>query len=239
MTTDSKTALRLGNVTIRFPQKELVFDCTVPAGEIVAVTGPSGAGKSTLFNLIAGFESPDAGTIEIFGRDVTQEDPADRPVSIIFQDYNLFAHLDVATNIGLGIHPSLRLSAGNRQEISRALVKVGLDGFEKRSPATLSGGERQRVAFARALVRKRPLLLLDEPFAALDPGLRSEMSTLLLELHRETNNTVLIITHQPEDVEKLATSAIFIDEGQVVLHEKVENFLKRRDITALSAFLGP
>ena len=179
----STLALSLKGVKVRFETNALTFDCAVPAGRIVAVAGPSGSGKSTLFNVIAGFEAPEAGEVRILGDDMAGRMPAERPVSVIFQENNLFAHLDVATNVGFGISPSLRLTAADRKRIEEALARVGLGGFGKRLPSTLSGGERQRVALGRALVRHRPLLLFDEPFAALDPGMRAEMRDLIVGLH--------------------------------------------------------
>jgi len=223
--------LKLGNQSFRFA-------CRAPASAVTALIGPSGAGKSTLLNLVAGFEAPDDGHILIGDEDVTGKHPAERPLSLVFQDNNLFAHLDVFTNIGLGISPSLKLSAMDRQEIVEALQRVGLTGFEKRKPGTLSGGERQRVAFARALVRKRPVLLLDEPFASLDPGLRLSMANLLLDLHRETGNTVLIVTHDPQEVARLADHVVFVEAGQVAFEGSQHDFLAERNLPGLKRFLS-
>lgn len=225
------------SVELRLGTHNFRFDCELPQGRITAVTGPSGAGKSTFLNLLAGFETPHRGHVALAGRDVTGLHPGERPVSLVFQDNNLFTHLDLFTNVGLGISPSMRLSAGDRQKISDALARVGLSNFEKRMPGTLSGGERQRAAFARALVRDKPILLLDEPFAALDPGLRSGMAELLVALHRETRNTVLIVTHDPAEVRRLADHAIFIDGGEIRLASPIESFLAHIDIPALATFL--
>ena len=204
-----KTALQLGT-------KRFSFDIAMTDGAITAVTGPSGSGKSTLLNLIAGFEIPESGRILIAGEDVTHAHPSKRPISLVFQDNNLFAHLDLVTNIGLGVDPSLKLSREDRARISQSLERVGLAGFETRKPGTLSGGERQRAAFARVLVRKRPVLLMDEPFAALDPELRSSMASLLLDLHRETGNTVVIVSHDRAEVQKLADVVVAVDDGTIV-----------------------
>jgi thiamine transport system ATP-binding protein len=235
---ETETAIRLGGVRVRFGKTELRFDCAIRQGEIVAITGASGSGKSTLLNVVAGFETPDAGVVEILGENVAHRDPAERPVSVIFQEHNLFSHLDVATNIGLGINPGLRLGVKDRGKLAAALMRVGLDGFGKRLPPTLSGGERQRVALARALVRRKPVLLLDEPFAALDPGLRSGMTSLLIDLHRQEGNTMLIVTHHPDDVRALADSVIFLDQGRVLLHESKTQFLDHIEIPAVARFLG-
>ncbi|MDW9356703.1 thiamine ABC transporter ATP-binding protein [Sinorhizobium meliloti] len=234
----SSTALAVKGVEISFETTTLAFDCTVPAKRIVAVAGASGSGKSTLFNIIAGFEQPERGEVLILGEEMTGRAPAERPVSIIFQEHNLFAHLDVATNVGFGISPALRLDAANRTKVEDALARVGLAGFGKRLPPTLSGGERQRVALARAFVRHRPILLLDEPFAALDPGMRAEMRALISDLHEEEGNTILMITHHPDDVRALADSVLFLDRGRIVAHDEVDRFLGRRDIAAINRFLG-
>ncbi len=230
-------AIALSGVTLALGNATFAFDCCLPAGAITAVTGPSGSGKTTFLNLVAGFERPDAGTVSIGGQDVTALHPAERPVSLVFQDNNLFAHLDIASNIGLGIDPSLRLSAQDRAAVSTALERVGLGGFEKRRPGTLSGGERQRAAFARALVRRRPVLLLDEPFAALDPDLRAAMSALLVELHRETGNTVLIVTHDPQEVRRSADHVLFLKQGRIAVNLPAERFLSGTGVAEADTFM--
>ncbi len=207
--------IRLDNVRLRLGATQFAFDLTVRAGAFVAVTGASGAGKTTLFNLISGFEMPDEGQIAIGSVAMNALAPAERPVSLIFQDHNLFAHLNVFSNVALGVSPSLRLGHDDRARIESALEQVGLAGFSKRLPGSLSGGERQRVAFARALVRNRPVLLLDEPFAALDPHLRMEMGGLLADLHRRNGATILMISHDPAEAERLAERILHIDKGQI------------------------
>jgi thiamine transport system ATP-binding protein len=234
----SDIAIRLAGVTVRFAEKVLAFDCAVPAGAAVAVAGPSGAGKSTLFNLIAGFERPATGHVTLLGEPMAGRDPAERPVSIVFQDNNLFAHLSVADNVGLGIDPGLKLGNDARDRVHAALARVGLGGYERRLPGSLSGGERQRVALARALVRRRPILLLDEPFAALDPAMRADMAGLISDLRMETGSTILFITHQPDDIRRMAERVLFLEDGTIVADADVGRFLQLEEPQAIAKFLG-
>lgn len=235
---DISATIELQDVRLNLGSRAFHFDCGFESGRLTAVVGPSGSGKSTLLNLVSGFERPENGGVLIDGVDVTELAPAERPVSLIFQDNNLFSHLDLFTNIGLGIHPAMRLSPADRKAISDALVRVGLLGYERRLPGSLSGGERQRAAFARALVRHRPVLLLDEPFAALDPGLRAAMVELLADLHAETRATILLVTHDPRDVVRLADRVVFIEDGRVLVAVEKGMFLERRDLAAVRDFLG-
>lgn len=148
------------------------FTLAVERGERIAVLGPSGAGKSTLLNLIAGFLPPASGSIDIDGQPHTHTPPARRPVSMLFQENNLFNHLTIRQNIALGMHPGLKLNAEQTAHLRAIAEQMGIDAMLERLPGELSGGQRQRAALARCLVRKQPVLLLDEPFSALDPALR-------------------------------------------------------------------
>lgn len=215
-----KVALNLGTA-------DFDFDCRIEPGTITAIAGPSGAGKSTLLNLIAGFERPQSGRIFIAETEQTARHPSERPVSVVFQDHNLFAHLDIFTNVALGISPSMRLSSQERHRVENALSRVGLAGFGKRMPGSLSGGEKQRAAFARALLRDRPVLLLDEPFASLDADLRLQMSELLIELHRETKNTIVMITHDREEIARVADRVLRVETGRVASNEATADYLSR------------
>lgn len=227
----------LEQVSLQLGQQAFFFDTSFEGAKVTAVVGPSGSGKSTLLNLVAGFEKPASGRVLIGLEDVSGRDPAERPVSLIFQDNNLFAHLDIATNIGLGISPSLRLTSEDKAKIASALERVGLAGFEKRLPSSMSGGERQRAALARALVRQRAVMLLDEPFAALDPGLRAGMAGLLKELQWENGNTVLLVTHHPDDIRRLADAVVFLSDGKVLFQGATDTFFSATDIPEVAAFL--
>jgi thiamine transport system ATP-binding protein len=203
---------------IEFTYEDLLmhFELSVERGEAMAVIGPSGAGKSTLLALIGGFEVAQAGRILIDGNDITDLPPDARPVTTLFQDHNLFAHLNVIQNVGLGLHPGLRLTSTEKGQVTWALNEVGLTGFEERLPGQLSGGERQRVAIARCILRKRPVLMLDEAFAALGPALRREMLELVLSLRTQKALTVLMVTHDPADALFAADHTAFIAAGKVI-----------------------
>ncbi len=216
----------------------MAFDTRFASGEITAIIGPSGAGKSTLLDLVAGFEAPLSGRILIGDKDVSALSPVDRPVSMVFQENNLFSHLTVETNVGLGIRPDIARRPQDRAVIASALERVGLAGYEQRLPGSLSGGERQRVAIARALVRRKPVLLLDEPFAALGPRLRRDMLDLIRELQGETGMTTAIVTHQPDEAAEIAATIVFIDAGETVASGPADTFLDRTDIPGLADYLG-
>jgi thiamine transport system ATP-binding protein len=200
----------------------LRVDAQVPRGERVAVLGASGSGKSTLLSLLAGFLVPEAGRITWQGRDLTRLPPAQRPMSILFQDGNLFPHLTVAQNVGLALRSDLRLTDDQAARIEETLSDVGLDGMGGRRPAELSGGQQGRAALARLLLQERPVVLLDEPFAALDPGLRTEMVRLLTELWAARGLTYVMATHDLRDAERSCDRIWLLQEGRVVLDRPVE-----------------
>ncbi len=231
-------SVELDDVRFRYEDMRMAFDLAVPAGALTALIGPSGSGKTTILNLIAGFEQALSGAIRIGGRDVAALPAAERPVTMVFQEHNLFAHLDVLTKVGLGISPALRLAAADRERIAAALARVGLEGFGRRLPGQLSGGERQRVAIARCLVRDRPVLLLDEPFAALGPALKREMLDLIADIHRERGMTVLLVTHQPEDARRIAAQTAFVHDGRILAWRPTTELLGASDIPELKEYLG-
>ncbi len=207
--------IKLDAVKFRYEDMLMSFSLSVARSEFMAVIGPSGAGKSTLLSLIAGFETPVSGKVSIAGIDMRGVSPDQRPVSMIFQDHNSFAHLDVWTNVALGISPRLQLNTQQKATVDTALERVGLTPYKARKSTELSGGERQRIAIARALVRNKPILLLDEPFTALGPALRREMLDLIKGIQAEKGLTVLMVTHQPEDAKHAASKVAFVEAGRI------------------------
>ncbi len=230
--------LTLKNLRFRQGTWQFAIDAKIERNSCTAIIGPSGAGKSTLLSLIAGFERPEQGTIFVDGENITTLAPASRPVTILFQDNNLFAHLTLAQNIGLGRHPGLQLSAEDKTRVEDAVAAVGLDGLEDRLPDSVSGGERQRAALARCLCQDRPVLLLDEPFNSLDPALRHEMRSLLDRLRRERCLTVLLVSHNPEEAAEIADTALFVHGGQILERGNLEELLKRPRTSQLAHYLG-
>jgi len=207
--------LKLTDVTWLYQHLPMRFTLSVGQGELIAVLGPSGAGKSTLLNLIAGFLQPANGSITIDGHDHTRTPPSQRPVSMLFQENNLFTHLTVRQNIGLGMHPGLKLNAVQQQKLSDIALQMGIEDLLERLPGELSGGQRQRVALARCLVRDQPILLLDEPFSALDPALRQEMLLLVKEVCERQQLTMLMVSHSVEDAVRIARRSVVIADGRI------------------------
>jgi thiamine transport system ATP-binding protein len=205
--------LDLDNLTLTQGDFRLTAHWSVPAGARVAIIGPSGSGKSTLLSVIAGFLAPTSGRVLWQGQDIGPLTPGKRPVSILFQDQNLFPHLTIAQNIGLGLSPALRLSSADHTRIDATLDRVGLAGLGARRPAEVSGGQQSRVALARALLQARPVLLLDEPFAALGPALKDDMLALVDDIARDTGSLVMLVTHDPEDARQFADLAVFVQDG--------------------------
>ena len=208
--------LKLTVVSWLYQHLPMRFTLSVQQGERIAVLGPSGAGKSTLLNLIAGFLQPASGSIAIDNRDFTDAPPAKRPVSMLFQENNLFTHLTVRQNIALGMHPGLRLNDAQREKLEVIAAQMGIAEFIDRLPGELSGGQRQRVALARCLVREQPLLLLDEPFSALDPALRQEMLALVQDVCQRQQLTMLMVSHRIEDAARIAPRSVVIADGRIL-----------------------
>lgn len=215
----------------------LLADVQFRTGGVTALIGPSGAGKSTLLAALAGFLTPFAGRVLWEGRDLGAVAPGQRPMSILFQDNNLFPHLTIGQNVGLALRPDLRLSADQRQAVVKALARVGLDGFAERKPAALSGGQQSRAALARVLLVDRPVILLDEPFAALGPGLKDEMLDLVGDLLIRDAKTLIMVTHDPSDAQRIADDIVLVADG-VAMPPVATDALFSNPPAALTAYLG-
>jgi len=209
----------------------------VAQGARVAILGPSGAGKSTLVGAIAGFVPIARGAIRWGETQIDRLPPAKRPLSILFQDNNLLPHLSVFDNVALGVNPNLRLSQDQRGTVMQALEDTGLLGLEARKPGQLSGGQISRAALARVLLRARPLLVLDEPFSALGPALKSEMLDLVARIAGQNGAAVLMITHDPADARHLCPQTVVVADGQVLPPAPTEGLLADPP-PALAAYLG-
>ena len=216
----------------------MLFDLQAKPGEILSLIGPSGSGKSTLLGLIAGFHQPVSGIIQVGECEIQSLEPAERPVTIVFQEHNLFPHLDVFTNIALGANPSLKLDQQQHSRINQTLDDLGLGNLGKSMPAELSGGQKQRVAIARALIRKHQILLLDEPFAALGPALRQEMIELLKAIVIEQQMIALLVSHQPSDALLASENTAFISKGRVISLLPTEQLLRESPLAEVKDYLG-
>ncbi len=218
--------------------ESMQFDLSVGPGEVLSLIGPSGSGKSTLLNLIAGFLKPESGSIRVDGQAIEHKPAAQRPVTIVFQQHNLFPHLDLYTNVALGVNPSLKLSPQQDQVIKDALDSLGLTGFENRKPGELSGGQRQRVALARALVRDRSILLLDEAFIALGPAMREEMIMLVKALVQRKQMAALLVSHQPGDALIASDRTAFVHDGRIIALQPTRQLLQKPDLAEVRRYLG-
>lgn len=228
--------LTLTDITWLYHHLPMRFSLTLNAGERVAVLGPSGAGKSTLLSLIAGFLTPASGQISLNNEDHTYSAPAQRPVSMLFQENNLFSHLTVRQNIGLGLNPGLKLNPDQQQRLATIASQMAISDLLDRLPSQLSGGQRQRVALARCLVREQPILLLDEPFSALDPALRQEMLLLLDDLCRQQQLTLLMVSHSIEDAARIAERSLVVVDGRIAWDGDTATLLSGE--ASASALLG-
>lgn len=229
--------LILDGIVIQQGTFRLTADFTLEAARKYAVIGPSGAGKSTLLGALCGFIPLSAGKLIYEGRDLSQAEPGDRPMTMLFQDNNLFPHLSVMQNVSLGLRPDMKLSTQDRDQVRAALVRVGLEGHETAKPGALSGGQQSRVALARVLVQARPMVLLDEPFAALGPALRMDMLGLVEELVTETGAALVMVTHAPDDVRRIADEVIFVEGGKAHPPEPAAALMNNPP-PALRAYLG-
>ena len=213
-------------------------DLDIHAGEFLTLLGPSGSGKTTVLRMIAGFESPDSGSITLNGVDITDLPPYERDVNTVFQDYALFPHMDVISNIEYGLRVKGVAKDERREKSLRALEQVRLSGYENRKPHQLSGGQRQRVALARALVNRPSVLLLDEPLGALDLKLRQQMQIELKELQREVGITFIFVTHDQEEALTMSDRIAVFDKGRIQQLDKPSMIYERPTNEFVAGFVG-
>ena len=213
-------------------------DLDINAGEFITLLGPSGSGKTTVLRMIAGFEDPDSGSIKLNGQDITHLPPYDRDVNTVFQDYALFPHMDVVTNIEYGLRVKKVDKSERRAKALAALEQVRLSGYEDRKPSQLSGGQRQRVALARALINRPSVLLLDEPLGALDLKLRQQMQIELKELQREVGITFIFVTHDQEEALTMSDRIAVFDKGKIQQLDRPSAIYEKPTNEFVAGFVG-
>jgi putative spermidine/putrescine transport system ATP-binding protein len=234
------TAVRFQNVSRHFGTIRAVDDVTldVAEGEFFAMLGPSGSGKTTCLRLIAGFEQPDKGHIEIFGETAEGVPPYRRSVNTVFQDYALFPHMTVGENVAYGLMIRGLPKASREERAREALAMVKLSGFEDRRPSQLSGGQRQRVALARALVNEPKVLLLDEPLGALDLKLREQMQEELKSLQKEVGITFVFVTHDQGEALAMSDRLAIFNEGRIVQVGRPSEVYEKPNSRFVASFVG-
>jgi sulfate/thiosulfate transport system ATP-binding protein len=211
----------------------------IPSGSLTALLGPSGSGKSTLLRVIAGLERPDAGTVEIDGRDATTTPPQRRGVGFVFQHYAAFKHMTVRENVAFGLKVRRRPKAEIRRRVDELLELVQLPGLADRYPSQLSGGQRQRMALARALAVEPSVLLLDEPFGALDARVRKELRAWLRRLHDDVHVTTVFVTHDQEEAMEVADRIVVMNHGQVEQVGGPRDLYEHPSNAFVMGFVGP
>jgi sulfate/thiosulfate transport system ATP-binding protein len=234
-------AIEARNVTKRFGEFTALDDVSVEvgSGSLTALLGPSGSGKSTLLRVIAGLEHPDAGEVFISGEEATGISPQDRGVGFVFQHYAAFKHMTVWDNVAFGLAIRKRPKPEIKSRVSELLELVQLSGLAKRYPSQLSGGQRQRMALARALAVEPKVLLLDEPFGALDARVRKELRAWLRRLHDEVHVTTIFVTHDQEEAMEIADQIVLMNHGQVEQVGGARDLYDRPANEFVMTFIGP
>ena len=210
----------------------------IPAGELVALLGPSGSGKSTILRIIAGLERPDAGEVELTGEDATNLPVQKRGVGFVFQHYALFRHMTIRKNIAFGLEVQRRPRVEIAERVDKLLALIQLSGYADRYPSQLSGGQRQRVALARALAAEPKVLLLDEPFGALDPRVREELRGWLRRLHDEIHVTSLFVTHDQDEAFEVSDRVVILNQGKVEQIGPPKSIIESPGTPFVRKFLG-
>lgn len=210
----------------------------IEQGKLVGLLGPSGSGKTTVLRMLAGLEMPDEGSICLHGRQVNHLSPQERGIGLVFQNYALFRHMNVYDNIAFGLTVQKRSKADIRRRVEQLIERTGLAGLARRMPHQLSGGQRQRVAFARALAPEPQLLLLDEPFAAIDAKVRKELRTWLKRIIREVGITSIFVTHDQEEAVEVADELIIMNQGKVEQQGEPIDIYRRPSSLFVAGFIG-
>jgi sulfate transport system ATP-binding protein len=233
--------IAVNDVTKRFGDFQALDHVSIGVedGSLTALLGPSGSGKSTLLRVIAGLEAPDSGTVEISGRDATRVPPQKRGIGFVFQHYAAFKHMTVRENVAFGLRVRKRPKAEIAATVDELLRIVGLDGYQARYPAQLSGGQRQRMALARALAVEPEVLLLDEPFGALDANVRAELREWLRRLHDEVHVTTVLVTHDQEEAMEVADRIVVLNHGRIEQDGPPRELYERPANPFVMGFLGP
>ena len=238
---DKPKGIEVSNVTKRFGSFVALDDVSidVPAGGLTALLGPSGSGKSTLLRVIAGLEQPDEGTVVISGEDTTAVRVQDRNVGFVFQHYAAFKHMTVFDNVAFGLRIRGEGNGKIRERVGQLIELVHLQGFEKRFPNQLSGGQRQRMALARALAVEPKVLLLDEPFGALDAKVRQKLRTWLRRLHDEVHVTTIFVTHDQEEAMEVAEQIVVMNDGRIEQSGGPRDLYEDPASEFVMSFVGP
>ena len=233
-------AITVRNVSKRFGDFVALGDVSmeVPAGSLTALLGPSGSGKSTLLRVIAGLEKADEGDVFIAGNEATALPPQRRDIGFVFQHYAAFKHMTVAKNVAFDLEIRKRPKDEVRRRVAELLALVQLDGFGDRYPSQLSGGQRQRMALARALAVEPEVLLLDEPFGALDAKVRSELRAWLRRLHDEMHVTTVFVTHDQEEAMEVSDTIVLMDHGRIVQEGQPQDLYDHPESEFVMSFMG-
>jgi sulfate/thiosulfate transport system ATP-binding protein len=234
-------AIAIRRVTKRFGSYVAVDNVSlaIASGSLTALLGPSGSGKSTLLRIVAGLEVPDEGGVSIHGEDATRLPPQERGVGFVFQHYAAFKHMSVSDNVAFALKIRKRPRAEIRERVGELLRLVQLDGFANRYPSQLSGGQRQRMALARALAAEPRVLLLDEPFGALDARVRKELRAWLRRLHEDVRVTTVLVTHDQEEAMEVADRVAVMNEGRIEQTGKPRDLYEHPANEFVMSFVGP